>query len=121
MNSFFDLSTPAKRFRFIAVIEAITWGLLLIGMGIKYGAGIDSATMVPGMLHGVAFIAYVILALLAARALNWDVKVLGLALIASLPPFFSIIFEWWAKKNGHLGELSSTEFSVPEDRDTLNV
>lgn len=121
MNDFFDFSTPAKRFRFIAVIEAITWALLLIGMGVKYGADVESATMVVGMLHGIAFIAYVILAILAARALNWDWKVLGLALIASLPPFFSLVFEWWAKKEGHLGELSNAEFNAPEDRDTLNV
>ncbi|WP_050792872.1 DUF3817 domain-containing protein [Gordonia neofelifaecis] len=121
MKDFFDVSTPAKRFRLIAVIEAITWGLLLIGMAVKYGAGIDSATMIPGSLHGAAFVIYLIVTLLTARALKWNFKVLVLALLASIPPFFTLWFESWAKKNGHLGELSDSEFAVHEDRDTLNV
>ena len=121
MNDFFNVSTAAKRFRLIAVIEAITWGLLIIGMIVKYGAGIESATMIPGSLHGAAFVAYVIITVLTARTLKWDLKVTALALIASIPPFFSVWFEQWAKRNGHLGELSDSEFSVDEDRDTLNV
>ena len=32
MLSFFDLTTPAKRFRFVAVAEAITWAVLLVAM-----------------------------------------------------------------------------------------
>jgi len=121
MKEAFDISTAAKRFRMIAVIEAITWGLLIIGMGVKYGAGIDSATMIPGALHGAAFVVYLIVTLMSARTLKWDFKVLALALIASVPPFFTVWFEQWAKKNGHLGELSDSEFAAPEDRDTLKV
>lgn len=121
MKDVFDISTAARQFRMIAVIEAITWGLLLIGMAVKYGAGIDSATMVPGALHGAAFVIYLIVTLVAARKLKWDLKVLALALVASIPPFFTVWFEQWAKKNGHLGELSDSEFTAPEDRDTLKV
>ncbi|MGB3696832.1 MAG: DUF3817 domain-containing protein [Gordonia sp. (in: high G+C Gram-positive bacteria)] len=121
VNDFFNVSTPAKRFRLIAVVEAITWGLLLIGMAVKYGAGIDSATMVPGALHGAAFVVYLVVTLLTARSLGWNLKVLALALVASIPPFFTVWFEVWAKNNGHLAELSDSEFTVPDDRDTLNV
>lgn len=103
---FFDLSTPARRFRLVAVIEAITWALLLAGMGLKYGAGIESATMIVGSLHGAAFVAYVVVTLLSARALGWDVTVTLLALAASVPPFFTVAFEWWAKREGYLAELS---------------
>ncbi|AUH69446.1 MULTISPECIES: DUF3817 domain-containing protein [Gordonia] len=121
MGNVFDVSTPAKRFRLIAVIEAITWGLLLISMGVKYGAGIDAATMVPGALHGVAFVVYLIITVLTARSLKWNLKVLALALVASIPPFFTVWFEQWASKNGHLGELSDSTFSESADRDTLKV
>lgn len=107
VESWRDVSTPAKRFRFVAVIEAITWALLLAGMGLKYGAGIESATMIVGALHGAAFVVYVVVSLLVARSLRWDWTVTLLALAASVPPFFTIIFEWWAKREGYLAELSA--------------
>lgn len=92
----------AKWFQVVAIIEAITWGLLLIGMVVKYGADIESATMVPGMLHGIAFIAYVVVAIVTAVKLRWSIGVTIAALAASLPPFFTVIFEVWAKKYGYL-------------------
>ncbi|WP_026918807.1 DUF3817 domain-containing protein [Gordonia shandongensis] len=121
MTDFFDLSTPARRFRFIAVVEAITWALLLVGMAVKYGAGVDAATMVPGALHGAAFLIYLAAALHAAVRLSWTPKVTILALVASLPPFFTVWFEQWAKRNGHLGELSDSVADDDGDRDTLKV
>ncbi|MFD4179633.1 DUF3817 domain-containing protein [Rhodococcus sp. NPDC058514] len=114
MANFFDLSTTAKRFRFIAVIEAITWGLLLIGMFFKYVFDIEAATMVPGMLHGVAFIGFLILGLLAAIAFKWSPKVMIAAIVASIIPFATIAFERWVAKAGQLGELSAPG-SVPTD------
>ncbi len=36
MANVFDLSTTAKRFRFVAILEAFTWLGLLIGMAFKY-------------------------------------------------------------------------------------
>lgn len=106
-KSLFDVSTAARRFRAVAVAEAITWLLLLIGMAVKYGAGVESATMVVGMLHGVVFVLYVLVTLVSARALKWDWTVALLALFASIPPFFTVLFEWWAKREGYLAELSA--------------
>lgn len=102
----FDLSTPAKRFRLIAVLEAITWLALIIAMIVKRAAHNDGAIFVPGMVHGIVFVVYVLLALLTARALKWNLTVTAWALFASIPPFGSIVFEWWARRNGHLAELS---------------
>ncbi len=107
MTSIFDLSTPAKRFRFVAVAEAITWAALLIAMYFKWVLGHDSAVRIPGMVHGVVFLAFVVLAFLTARALKWNLVVLGLALVSSLPPFGTLVFEWWAGRAGHLAELSA--------------
>lgn len=108
MKDFFVLTTPAKRFRFIAWIEAASWLALLIGMCFKYLGGIDSAVRVPGMVHGAAFIAYVLIALATAVALSWNWKVALLALAAGVfPPFASLLFEWWAQREGHLAELST--------------
>lgn len=104
----FDLSTPAKRFRFIAVLEAITWVILLVSMIVKYGAGNEDAVFVPGMLHGIVFVLYVLMSLVTARMLRWTPTVTLLALVASIPPFGSVIFEWWAQRERHMAELSRT-------------
>jgi len=109
----FDLSTPAKRFRFIAILEAITWLALLISMAVKYGADNESATFVPGMVHGVVFVCFVVVSLLTARALKWNFKVTAWALFSSIPPFGSIVFELWAQRRGHLAELSDAAAVEP--------
>ncbi|GEE02159.1 membrane protein [Gordonia spumicola] len=123
MKDFFSLSTPAKRFRFVAVVEAITWAALIVAMIVKRVADMDSAIRIPGMTHGIVFMIYLVVAVLAARSLNWwteratlrlggrevKVPVIVLALIASIPPFFTVWFEVWARRNGHLGELSAAE------------
>ncbi|MFT3899649.1 MAG: DUF3817 domain-containing protein [Gordonia sp. (in: high G+C Gram-positive bacteria)] len=107
MNDFFNLSTPAKRFRFVAVLEAITWAALLVAMYIKRAHDMDSAIRVPGMVHGIVFLVFVALCFYTAVKLEWNLVVLGLAVASSLPPFGTLVFEWWARRNGHLAELSA--------------
>ncbi|MFT4087045.1 MAG: DUF3817 domain-containing protein [Gordonia sp. (in: high G+C Gram-positive bacteria)] len=113
MRDFFNLSTPAKRFRFIAVVEAITWAVLIVAMVVKRVADMDSAIRVPGMVHGIAFIVFVVITFLTARSLGWNWKVLLLALFSSLPPFCTVVFEWWAKRGGLLAELSTNVDDEP--------
>ena len=108
MKNLFDVSTPAKMFRLVAVIEAITWAFLILGMILKRAGGIEQATMVPGMLHGAAFLAFLAVAVYVSRELTWSPKVLILALLSAIPPFFTLVFEWWAVRNGQLAELSKT-------------
>lgn len=108
MGNFFDLSTVAKRFRFVAVVEAISWGLLIIGMVLKrIPDPIEWPVTVFGMTHGIAFIVYLLVTLLAARELSWNWKVTVAALVSSIPPFATVVFEIWAARNGHLAELST--------------
>ncbi|MGY2125275.1 DUF3817 domain-containing protein [Nocardia gipuzkoensis] len=117
MGNVFDLSTVAKRFRFIAVLEAISWFLLIIGMVFKR---IPEPVLWPvkvfGMTHGIVFVLFVISAIVAARELGWNLKTTALALLSSIPPFCTVLFEVWAVRTGHLGELSvagSAESGAP--------
>ncbi|MFC0315874.1 DUF3817 domain-containing protein [Gordonia phosphorivorans] len=111
-----DMKHPASRFRLIALIEAITWGLLIIGMIVKRAGGIGSATMVPGTLHGIAFVAFVAIVFRAAGELEWNRKVTALALLSSIPPFCSLLFEWWAQREGLLHEpAAAPEADESED------
>ncbi|MFW0787319.1 DUF3817 domain-containing protein [Gordonia sp. CPCC 206044] len=106
MSNILDLRTPAKRFRLVAILEAITWLALLIAMFFKWVLGHTEAVAVPGMVHGIVFVAFVLISLVTAMQLRWGVKVTGLALVSSIPPFGTLVFEWWAQRNGHLAELS---------------
>ncbi|NUS43315.1 MAG: DUF3817 domain-containing protein [Mycobacteriaceae bacterium] len=109
MSDFFDVSTPAKRFRLVAWAEAVSWAGLLIAMGFKYipDPGHPKAVSIPGMVHGVIFILFVLVSFVTARALKWSAGVTALALLASLPPFCTVLFEVWAQRTGRLAELSA--------------
>ena len=108
MTNILDVSTPAKRFRLIAIWEAVTWLALLIAMFFKWVLGHEEAIAIPGMVHGVAgFIPFVLIAVVTAFSLKWDVKTTFLALVSSVPPFGTIVFERWAVRTGRLAELSA--------------
>jgi integral membrane protein len=108
MNGVFDLSTVARRFRFVAVAEAISWAALLISMGFKYGPTHNAMGVhIFGMVHGIIFVLFVVLAVLTGRALKWSPLVTALALASSVPPFCTVLFEVLAARAGLLGELSA--------------
>src|SRR5882757_9459851 len=96
--------TPSGRFRAVAVTEAISWAGLLIGMFFKYAMGNAIGVHIFGSVHGMVFIAYVVLSLLARRALAWDNRTTVWALVASIPPFGSVVFERWATRTGRLAQ-----------------
>lgn len=96
-------SKAALVFRVAAVAEAFSWAGLLIGMFFKYAvqAG-EGGVPVLGMVHGVVFIAYVLVTLAVFKPLAWSPKTLVLALLSSIPPLFTWWFEKWALRSGKL-------------------
>ena len=64
---------------------------------LQMGAGPRAAVRIPGMVHGVVFLAFVAVSFLTAYALKWNLLTLGLALVSSIPPFGTLVFEWWAR------------------------
>lgn len=110
MVSALDVSTPAARVRLVAVAEAITWVGLLIAMFVKWILRVgEGGVPVMGPIHGGVFLAYLAVTVLAVRPLRWDRRSTLLALVASVPPFGSIVFERWAGRTGRLGELSAPD------------
>ncbi|MFF0148921.1 integral membrane protein [Amycolatopsis sulphurea] len=97
-------SKAALVFRVAAVAEALSWLGLLIGMFLKYAVDSSGQGGVPvlGMVHGVVFVLYVITSLSVAKPLGWRPRTLVLALLASIPPLFTWLFEKWALRNGRL-------------------
>lgn len=98
----------ASIFRVIAIAEAASWLGLLIGMFFKYGpTGNAIGVEVFGPIHGAIFVAYVVVALLCVRALRWGFWTSVAALAAAVPPFATLLFEWWANRSGRLAAPDS--------------
>ncbi|OLR91483.1 DUF3817 domain-containing protein [Actinokineospora bangkokensis] len=114
-------ATAAGRFRAVALLEAVSWLGLLVGMFFKYAtdAG-DAGVKLFGPIHGVVFVAYVITAALAAREYKWSRWTTFWGLLCSIPPLFTLVFERYALRTGRLDPIGpvqssrSAEIGVPE-------
>jgi integral membrane protein len=105
MTGAFDLRSVAGWFRLVALLEAVSWSGLLVGMYFKYLASVPTeiGVKVFGMAHGLIFIAFVVLALLAGFAFKWTIGTWLLAATASIVPLGSVIFLIWADRTGKMG------------------
>ncbi|WP_007026711.1 DUF3817 domain-containing protein [Saccharomonospora iraqiensis] len=93
----------AVLFRVVAVAEAFSWAGLLVGMFLKYVVELgEGGVPVLGMVHGVLFVLYLATTLLVARPLGWRAGTVVTALLASIPPLATWVFEKWALRRGKL-------------------
>jgi integral membrane protein len=93
----------AAVFRIVAVAEALSWLGLLAGMYVKYVPQTSEVgVQVFGPIHGGIFMAYVVVTLVASRVLRWTLPTTLLALVASVPPLATVVFERWASSTGRL-------------------
>ncbi|MFA5580852.1 MAG: DUF3817 domain-containing protein [Paracoccaceae bacterium] len=87
-------------FRKVALVEGITTlALFLVAMPLKYIAGIASLVPPVGWLHGVAFIAYVVM-MVVAFATRRDVGVVGWlrTFLAAFIPFGTFLNDGWLRR-----------------------
>lgn len=94
--------TPLPLYRTIAVIEAITWSLLIFAMILKYTGVTEVGVSIAGSIHGFAFLVFVVTTVLVWLNNRWSLQrgVLGLA--SSVIPFATIPFEMAAHRDGTL-------------------
>ncbi|QHL87358.1 DUF3817 domain-containing protein [Nibribacter ruber] len=94
-----SFSTTLDRFRSIAIIEGISFLLLLIiAMPMKYMMGIPEPVKYMGWAHGVLFVLFMALLLQVWIQYKWSFWKVALAFIASLIPFGTF---WLDKKIAH--------------------
>ncbi|AEG45626.1 DUF3817 domain-containing protein [Isoptericola variabilis] len=99
------MSRTGRLFAVVAVIEAITWAGLLVGMVLKHVTETtDAGVWLFGRLHGAAFVAYVVVALVAAVRLRWGGLRTLVVLAAGVPPLTTLLVERWLRRTGHLSE-----------------
>ncbi|WP_253886878.1 DUF3817 domain-containing protein [Actinokineospora diospyrosa] len=95
--------TPAGRFRVVALAEAVSWIGLLVGMFFKYATDLgDFGVKVFGPIHGAVFVAYLVVTAVTAKQLRWSRWTAFWALVASVPPLATLVFERWALRTGKL-------------------
>ncbi len=96
--------TPQALFRRVAVAEAITWALLLGGMFLKYVTETtEVGVRIGGMLHGVVFVAYCVTTVVVALDQRWTLRRTALGLLASVPPFVTVVFDVLMERRGAFG------------------
>jgi integral membrane protein len=115
MTGAFDLRSVAGWFRLVALLEAVSWVGLLVGMYFKYLASspTEVGVKVFGMAHGLIFVAFVVAAFLAGFAFKWAIGTWLLASIASIVPLGSVIFLIWADRTGKMGATAPSAAIIP--------
>jgi integral membrane protein len=99
----FPVSPTGRLFTVAAFFEALTWAGLLVGMWLKYGLEVtDLGVWLFGRLHGLAFLFYVAVSLVAGIRLRWPWWALLVALLAAIPPLVTIPVEIWFRRVGLL-------------------
>lgn len=79
------------RFRLIAFLEGCSYLLLGVTMIFKYRYDMPEPNYVVGMVHGLLFIAYVLLLLSIWIRYKWSFIKVALAFLASLLPFGTFV------------------------------
>ena len=75
-------------FRLISFLEGISYLLLLfIAVPIKYLQEDATYVKMLGMPHGILFMGYIILAILIQKQMKWNLKTMGIVVLASIIPF----------------------------------
>ncbi|MDQ2796550.1 MAG: DUF3817 domain-containing protein [Actinomycetota bacterium] len=76
-------------FRVVAVVEAISWLILIVATIVKYSTNPHKqlGVQIMGPVHGVLFLAYVALVLFAVRRkVKWDARTTLIVLADSIIP-----------------------------------
>lgn len=82
-----------KIFRIFAHLEGYSFlALIFIAMPMKYMWHDPMLIRPIGMVHGLLFVIYVIIAIVGKKEWKWDWFTFGNAIIASLLPFGTFVF-----------------------------
>lgn len=87
-----------KNFRTIALIEATTFLLLLVGSVLKRTSDLGVLVTILGPIHGMFFIAYVVFALNLRSEEGWTNQQTAGILIGAVLPFGGYVVDAWLKR-----------------------
>ncbi len=85
-----------RNFRYVALAEATTFLALLVASFIKHSDGGETGVQILGPIHGLLFIAYVVMALrLRQEEVGWTNKQTFWILVGAVLPFGGYVVDWW--------------------------
>ena len=84
-----------KTFRIVALMEATSFLMLLVASVLKRTADADVLVTILGPIHGVLFIAYVLIALGVRPEQGWDLRTTLLVLLGAVLPFGGYVVDRW--------------------------
>lgn len=88
-----------RNLRIVGILEGISYLVLLCtAMPLKYFYDLPEAVKFTGWAHGVLFMAYIPLVLIARKVMNWNFNWTMIALAASLVPAGTFMLDGRLKK-----------------------
>ncbi|MCH6230239.1 DUF3817 domain-containing protein [Microbacterium sp. CFH 31415] len=108
--------TPLNLFRVLAVAEAISWTLLIVGLILRATSDFAIGVTVGGAIHGFVFLSYGATAILVALNQRWGVWPTVVAVVSAVIPYATIPTELWLHRSGRLaGAWRLTATDDPRD------
>ena len=84
-----------KTMRYVALAEATSFIALLIASFVKRTDGGELGVQILGPIHGMLFIAYVVVALSIRSEMGWSGKTTFWILVGAVVPFGGYVVDWW--------------------------
>lgn len=94
-----------RNFRYVALAEATSFLALLVASYVKRTDGGELGVQILGPIHGLLFIAYVVMALNLRSELGWTGKQTFWILVGAVLPFGGYVVDWWLARRER-GKLS---------------
>ena len=94
------IKSPIGRFRLIALLEGISFILLLgIAVPLKHVYGYEEATNEIGLVHGILFMLYVVFLIPLKEKHDWTWNQTAMAFSAAILPFGTFVADYrWFRK-----------------------
>lgn len=90
------MTSPLERnFRITALAEATSFLALLAATYVKYGYDEPIGVQILGPVHGLLFVAYVLLALKLGPRMGWSVRTTVMVLVGAVLPFGGYVVDRW--------------------------
>jgi integral membrane protein len=84
-----------RTFRYVAVAEATSFLALLIATYVKYAQDSPQGVQILGPIHGILFLAYVLIALNVRGPARWSGRTTVCVLVAAVLPFGGLAVDRW--------------------------
>jgi integral membrane protein len=84
-----------KALRVVALAEATSFLALLVAAYFKHSGQSEVGVQVIGPIHGVLFLAFVVLTLAVRPDTLWSNRTTAWILAAAVLPFGGYVFDWW--------------------------